>query len=125
MENKGKSDNERKEEIVKSMLLWLKPGGRELGLLMEEVTEGAWQCRLGFGASMTQNVKKRSFLECKTEILYLKAENYIHSFPAKAPFPTDLKRINEEMINRALVQKNTIMKQEKPPMYSEFVSHHL
>lgn len=58
MENGEKSDNERKEEIVKSMLLWLKPGGRELGFSMEEVTEGAWQSRLGFGASMTQNVKK-------------------------------------------------------------------
>lgn len=42
-ENKGKSDNERKEEIVISMLLWLKPAalGREQGFSMEEVTEGA------------------------------------------------------------------------------------
>lgn len=64
-ENKGKSGSERKEEIVESTSLWLKPGaiGRELVFWLEEVTEWTWQGRLGLGASMTQKVIKRVCLK--------------------------------------------------------------
>lgn len=58
-ENKGKSDKERKEEMVISTLLWLKPGARwrELGSLTEE---GSWQGRLGLGgASITRTRNQR------------------------------------------------------------------
>jgi len=83
-ENKGKSDNERKEEIVKSMLLWLKSGaiGREQGFSMEEVPKGTRQGRLGLGASMTR-MSKRSFFErreCKKKQIYPKAQNYVRAF---------------------------------------------
>lgn len=64
-EKRGESDNERKEEIVVSTLLWLKPGAirREL---TEDLTEGSWrEGRLGLGASImkrNQSVFTEEFL---------------------------------------------------------------